>query len=129
MDQHNLDPSLAPTGGPAWTTDLINGDHFSGGSSSPAAVAGYPDISVPAGMVFGLPVGISFFGEAWSEGLLIQIAYAFEQATKARRAPRFFSERRLLREQSRISYSAFVRWMEAYALWSWMDSWFSTSTV
>ena len=81
--------AVAPTGGPAWTTDLVNGDHFTGGSSTPAAVAGYPSITVPAGFVFGLPVGISFFGRAWSEPTLIRLAYAYEQATKRRRPPRF----------------------------------------
>ncbi|HWD39148.1 MAG TPA: amidase [Fimbriimonas sp.] len=89
MDKHHLDALIAPTGGPGWTTDLINGDHFTGGSSSPAAVAGYPDITVPAGFVSGMPVGISFFGRAWSEGLLIKLAYAFEQETKVRKKPRF----------------------------------------
>ena len=89
MDKHKLDAIVAPTGGPAWTTDLVNGDHFTGGSSSPAAVAGYPNINVPAGDIFGLPVGISFFGRAWSEPVLIKIAYAFEQATKHRIIPRF----------------------------------------
>jgi amidase len=89
MDKNKLDALVAPTGGPAWTTDLINGDHFSGGSSNAAAVAGYPNINVTAGDIFGLPVGISFFGRAWSEPTLIKIAYAFEQATKARKAPRF----------------------------------------
>jgi amidase len=84
-----LDAIVAPTGGPAWTIDLVNGDHFMGGSSSHAAVAGYPNVTVPAGMVLGLPVGISFFGRAWSEATLIGIAYAFEQATKHRRAPTF----------------------------------------
>jgi amidase len=89
MDQHRLDALVAPTGGPAWLTDLVNGDHFSGGSSTAPAVAGYPNINVPLGMIFGLPVGISFMGRAWSEPTLLKIAYAFEQATKARRAPRF----------------------------------------
>lgn len=89
MDAHRLDALVAPTGSPPWPIDLVNGDHFLGGSSSPAAVAGYPNISVPAGYVFGLPVGISFFGRAWSEPTLIRIAYAFEQATKHRRPPRF----------------------------------------
>jgi amidase len=89
MDKHKLDAIVAPTGGPAWLTDLINGDHFAGGSSNAAAVAGYPNINVTAGFLFGLPVGISFFGRAWSEPTLIKLAYAFEQATKVRRAPRF----------------------------------------
>ncbi|MFN0150090.1 MAG: amidase family protein [bacterium] len=89
MNAHNLDAIFAPTGGPAWTTDLINGDHYSGGCSSPAAVAGYPHVTVPAGQIFGLPVGVSFFGRAWSEPALIRIAYAFEQVTRARHAPRF----------------------------------------
>lgn len=87
MDAHDLDALVAPTNGPAWTTDLVNGDHFLGGSSRPAAVAGYPNITVPAGHVHGLPIGISFFGRAFSEPTLIGIAYAFEQATKARRVP------------------------------------------
>jgi amidase len=91
MNSHKLDALVAPSGGPAWTTDLINGDHFSGGSSSPAAVAGYPNINVPAGMISGLPVGISFFGRAWSEGLLIKLAFAFEQHCQAREAPKFLS--------------------------------------
>ncbi len=89
MDEHNLDALLAPTGGPAWFTDLANGDHSTGGSSTPAAVSGYPNITVPMGFVFGLPVGISFFGRAWSEPTLIKIAYAFEQMTKHRKPPRF----------------------------------------
>jgi len=89
MRKHRLDALVAPTGGPAWPTDWINGDHFSGGYSSASAVAGYPHITVPAGYVFGLPVGISFFGGAWSEPKLIKYAYAFEQATKARQPPRF----------------------------------------
>ncbi|MEO8908823.1 MAG: amidase [Gemmatimonadaceae bacterium] len=89
MEKYKLDAIVAPTGGPAWTTDLINGDHFGGASSTPAAVAGYPNINVPAGFTHGLPVGISFFGRAYSEPVLIRIAYAYEQATKHRRPPRF----------------------------------------
>ncbi len=89
MDKYQLDAIVAPTGGPAWLTDLINGDHSSGGSSNTAAVAGCPNINVTAGYLFGLPVGISFFGRAWSEPTLIKLAYSFEQATKARQAPKF----------------------------------------
>ncbi len=89
MDKHQLDALVAPTAGPAWITDLVDGDHPGGGSSNAAAVAGYPDISLPAGFVFGLPVGISFFGRAWSEPTLIKLAYAFEQATKVRKPPQF----------------------------------------
>ena len=89
MDDRRLDAIIAPTGGPAWVTDLVNGDHFGGGSSAFAAIAGYPNVTVPAGFVHGLPVGLSFFGRAWSEPTLIRIAYAFEQATGHRQAPRF----------------------------------------
>jgi amidase len=89
MDKMKLDALIAPTGGPAWVTDLVTGDHFGGGSSNAAAVAGYPNINVPAGYVFGLPVGISFFGRAWSEPTLIRLAYAFEQATMVRKPPKF----------------------------------------
>jgi amidase len=89
MSKHRLDALVAPTTGPAWPTDLLNGDHFIGGSTTPAAVAGYPNISVPAGYVHGLPVGISFFGRAWSENKLIALAYSYEQASKHRRPPRF----------------------------------------
>jgi len=89
LAQHKLDAIVAPTGGPAWLIDLVNGDSETGGSSSLAAVAGYPSITVPAGFTFGLPVGISFIGPAWSEGKLIRLAYAFEQQTKVRRPPRF----------------------------------------
>ncbi|HEX6990995.1 MAG TPA: amidase, partial [Gemmatimonadales bacterium] len=76
---------------PPWTTDLVNGDHFGGSSSSPAAVSGYPSITVPMGQIFGLPVGLSFIGTAWSEGRLISLAYAYEQASKARKPPTFQS--------------------------------------
>jgi amidase len=89
MNKHRLDAVVAPTGGTPWVTDLVNGDHFSGGFSTAAAVAGYPHITVPAGYIFGLPVGISIFGRAWSEAVLIKLAYAYEQATKHRRAPQF----------------------------------------
>ncbi len=89
MDKHRLDALLAPTDSPPWVTDLVLGDHFIGGSSTLAAVAGYPSITVPAGYVYGLPVGVSFFGRAWSEATLIRLAYGFEQATKVRRKPMF----------------------------------------
>ena len=91
MAKHKLDALIAPTGGPSWKTDLLNGDHFTGGFSTPTAVAGYPHITVPAGFVYGLPVGISFVGRAWSEPTLIKLAYAYEQATKHRRAPKFLA--------------------------------------
>ena len=89
MDKFKLDALVAPTAGPAWITDLINGDHAAGNSSSAAAVAGYPNINVTAGYLWGLPVGISFFGRAWSEPTRLKIAYSFEQLTKARQKPRF----------------------------------------
>jgi amidase len=89
MSKNKLDVMVAPTGGPAWPTDLLNGDHFTGGYSSPSAVAGYPHITVPAGYIHGLPVGISFFGQAYSEPVLIKLAFAFEQATRFRRPPQF----------------------------------------
>ena len=91
LAKDKLDAIVAPAGGPAWLTDLVTGDHDTGGSSTPAAVAGYPNIAVPAGFVRGLPVGISFFGAAWSEGLLIKIASGFEAAVKARRKPGFLN--------------------------------------
>jgi len=89
MDKYKLDALFAPTGSPAWVTDLVDGDHSGGGSSSLAAIAGYPNIQVPAGFIFGLPVGVSFFGRAYSEEKLIRIASGFEQAIKARRPPAF----------------------------------------
>ncbi len=89
MDDHSLDAIVAPTGSPAWPTDLVNGDHFLGGSSSLAARAGFPLVSVPAGFSFGLPVNLTFMGKAFSEPTLIALAYAFEQATQVRQAPKF----------------------------------------
>ena len=89
LAKHRVRALIAPTGGPAWPIDHLNGDHFTGGSSTPSAVSGYPSITVPAGSVHGLPVGLSFIGPRGSDGALIGLAYAFEQATKVRRAPRF----------------------------------------
>jgi len=89
LNEHRLDAIVAPTAGPAWTTDLVAGNHGTGGSSSLAAVAGYPSITVPAGFVFGLPVGLSFFSKAYSEPTLLKLAFAFEQATRFRHPPRF----------------------------------------
>jgi amidase len=89
MDALGLDALIAPTGNPAWPIDIVNGDHFLGASSTPAALAGYPLISVPAGSVFGLPVGITFMGGAFSEPTLIRLAHAFERQTLARRVPAF----------------------------------------
>ena len=89
MNEHKLDAIMAPTGSPAWKTDLIDGDNFMGGSSSFAAISGYPNITVPMGFIDELPVGVSFFGRAWSEPVLLEIAYGFEQGTKYRKAPNF----------------------------------------
>jgi amidase len=90
MDRHDLDAIVSITDSPPWTTDLVNGDHFLLGSSTPSAVAGYPSIAVPAGYSFGeLPVGISFIGRRWSEPTLIKLAHGFEQGAKVRHAPRF----------------------------------------
>ena len=86
---HSLDAILAPSGGPAWLTDYVTGDFHGGGSSTPAAVAGYPIITVPAGYVWGLPIGISFFAGAFTEPTLLRLAYAFEQLTRVRREPQF----------------------------------------
>ncbi len=89
MDEHRLDALVAPTGGPPWLIDLVNGDSGVSGSSTPAAVAGYPSITIPAGYYRGLPVGVSFFGRAYSEPTLIRLAYAYEQASRHRRPPTF----------------------------------------
>jgi amidase len=91
LSKHRVDAVVAPTGGPAWTIDLLNGDHFTGGSSTPAAVAGYASITVPAGSIHGLPVGMSFIGGAWSEPTLIRLAYGYEQSAKMRKAPEFLA--------------------------------------
>ena len=106
MDKHKLDAIVAPTMGPACLTDLVNGDHWLGGSTSAAAVAGYPSITVPAGFVFGLPLGLSFFGRAWSEPTLLKLAYAFEQATKLRKPPRVSSDGTARRLSDVTSYVA-----------------------
>jgi amidase len=89
LSQFHLDAIVAPTDNPSWPTDLINGDHFVVGSSSPPAIVGYPNINVPMGMTFGVPVGISFFSTAFSESTLIKLASGFEAVTHARRVPQF----------------------------------------
>jgi amidase len=89
LAEHRLDAIVAPSGGPAWLIDHVSGDHYTGGNTTPPAVAGYPSITVPAGFVWGLPVGISFFAGAYSEPALLKFAYAFEQATHHRRPPEF----------------------------------------
>jgi amidase len=89
MNTFRLDAIIAPTGSPAWKTDLLLGDHFVGGSSSLAAISGYPAITVPMGFIDDLPVGITFFGRAWNEPLLLEIAYSYEQGTKHRKAPKY----------------------------------------
>jgi len=89
LRENKLDAIVSPTDSAAWSIDLVDGDHYLGGSSSPAAMAGYPHITVPAGFIYGLPIGISFYGEAWSEAKLIRYAYAFEQATHHRAKPKF----------------------------------------
>ncbi len=91
LAKHRLDAIVAPTGSPAWLTDYVNGDNHRGSCSEPAAVAGYPHITVPAGFAFGLPVGVSFFASAYSEPTLLRLAFAFERATKMRQPPRFLA--------------------------------------
>lgn len=93
LKEYGVDALMAPTGSPAWKTDLITGDHFLGGSSSLAAIAGYPSITVPMGFVSELPVGVSFFSTAWSEATLLEIAYAYEQSTKHRKAPKYIQSK------------------------------------
>ena len=106
MDQHQLDAIVAPTGSPAWNADLVNGDHFLAATSFWAAVAGYPNITVPAGYSFGLPVGVNFFGRAWSEPTLIEIASGFEAAAQARTAPTFVPALPLPRVQGKAAQRA-----------------------
>src|ERR1035437_7203159 len=89
MNTYRLDAIMAPTGSPAWKTDMLLGDHFVGGSSSLAAISGYPAITVPMGFIDDLPVGVTFFGRAWNESILLEIAYSYEQGTKHRRTPKY----------------------------------------
>jgi amidase len=89
MEEYDLDAIIAPAGGPAWKTDLVNGDHFILGSSSPAAIAGYPNVVVPMGQIDGLPVGLSIFGRPWSEPILLEIGYSYEQGTNKRFTPKY----------------------------------------
>jgi amidase len=89
LQAHRLDALIAPTGGPAWLIDPVNGDHFTTSFASPAAVAGYPHLTVPCGLVRGLPIGVSFVGTAWSEERLLAFGHAYEQATALRREPTF----------------------------------------
>jgi amidase len=91
MSKYKIDAIIAPTGSPAWKTDLVLGDHFIGGSSSPAAISGYPAITVPMGFIGKLPVGITFYGKAWSEPKLLEIAYSYEQGTRHRKTPKYFT--------------------------------------
>ena len=101
VKKFQVDAIIAPTAGPSWLTDWVNGDADTGGCSTPAAVAGYPHITIPAGFVDGLPIGMSFYGPAWSEPTLLKIAYGFEQATKARRPPKFYKTLPLTAQPSR----------------------------
>jgi amidase len=89
MNINKLDAIMAPTGSPAWKTDMLLGDHYVGGSSSLAAISGYPAITVPMGFIDELPVGVTFFSKAWNESVLIEIAYSYEQGTKHRKVPRY----------------------------------------
>jgi len=89
MSKHRLDALVAPTQGPSWLIDWVNGDSSSGGCSTAAAVSGYPHVTVPMGQVRGLPVGLSFFGRAWSEARLVALAYSYEQASQARKPPTY----------------------------------------
>ena len=89
MTKHNLDAIVSPTGSPAWKTDLINGDNYYISTTVYAALSGYPNINVPMGLIGNVPVGISFYGRAWSEPKLLEIAYAYEQNTKYRKSPKF----------------------------------------
>jgi amidase len=91
MDEHKLDALVAPTNAPAWTIDWLNGDHFIGGSSDLAAVSGYPSITVPAGFIHKLPIGMSFIGKAWGEPTLLKLAYGYEQLSLHRKKPGFIN--------------------------------------
>ena len=103
LRRHELDSIVAPTGGVAWLTDLVNGAHYTGSFSTPAAVAGYPPLSVPCGFAAGLPVGLSFVGSAWSDARILGVGFAFKQAPKALRFPSLVNSTHYLTKERKPS--------------------------